>query len=98
MKKSLLVGKPQSERVFASMHCLHQHMHIWFKEDIFPLRRVKFEHVTACVPNRVELICWQDYGDFYKAKITHMHLNIEQIDRQEILKLLQHGKRLGIMS
>lgn len=93
-----LIGRPQSERVFASMHGLHKHMHIWFKEDIFPLRRVKFEHVTACVPNRVELICWQDYGDFYKAKITHVHLNIEQIDRQEILKLLQHGKRLGIMS
>lgn len=92
-----LIGKPQSRRLFASMHCLYDIMLIWHSEDIFPLRPVSFEHVTSYVANHAEVICWQQYGDFYKPKITHMHLSLKQLDRQEMLKLIQHGKRLGVM-
>ena len=92
-----LIGNPQSQLLFASMHCVHDRVYIWHREDIFPLRPISFEHVTAYVPNHAEVICWQDYGDFYNPKITHMHLSLKQLERQEILKLIQHGKRLAIM-
>lgn len=92
-----LIGEENSRRVFASMHSLHPVPRIWESSDIFPLREVTFEDRKLFIPNNAELLLWMQFGNFWEPVISHTHLSINQINREEMLKLLTHAKRLGVM-
>lgn len=96
-EQAYLIGNKDSNRVFASMHSAHPVPRIWKTEDVFPLREVDFEGMKVFIPHNAELLLWMQFGNFWEPVISHTHLSIDQIRREEMLKLLTHAKRLGIM-
>lgn len=96
-KEKALCGSEDSKRLFASMHSLHPVPRIWRSEDIFPLREVDFEGKKFFVPKEAELLLWMQFGNFWEPVISHSHLSINQISREEMLKLIKHARRLGVI-
>lgn len=92
-----IIAEPGSSRVFVSMHSLLPRPAIWRSEDIFPLRDIEFEGIKVLAPKETELQLWQWFGDFWKPVMTHTHIATKQLLREEMLKLMAHGRRLGIL-
>lgn len=92
-----IVSAPGSSRVFVSMHSLLPRPAIWRSEDIFPLREIEFEGIKVLAPKETELQLWHWFGDFWKPVMTHTHIATKQLSREEILKLIQQGRRLDIL-
>jgi len=95
-KQLFLIADAPSKHMFASMHSLHPVARIWKTEDVFPLREVPFEHLTLFVPYRAELLLWMQFGNYWEPIMSHTHLSIDKLSRNEMIKLLSHKTRLGI--
>lgn len=96
-EESEICGDENSKRLFASMHSLHPKPLIWYKDDIFPLREICFEGKKLFIAKEAECLLWLQFGDFWKPVMSHIHLSVNQISREEMLKLMKHARRLGIM-
>ena len=62
--------------------------HVMTVSDVFPLREIEFEGVTAFVPNNYNKILSKTYGDYYAfPKTPHVHLALNELDDAELDKI-----------
>ena len=92
-----IIGSPGSSRVFLSLHTFSPNVHIWNSRDIFPLRDIDFEGKKVLTAGNVELQLLQMYGDYWDPVVTHTHLDVNQLSYSEKEKIVEQGKRLGVM-
>lgn len=66
-------------------------------KDIFPLKEIKFEGYSFLGPAQPEIWLTCVYGAWWEEKIYPSHMNFNEKKIEEIEKLCQHGKRLGLI-
>lgn len=62
--------------------------HVMKTSDVFPLREIEFEGMSAFAPNNYNKILSKTYGDYYAfPKTPHTHLALNELDDTELDKI-----------
>lgn len=91
------ISETPTQKVFCSIeHCSPKPI-IHHAEDIFPIQDIFFEGSLRMAPSVPEMYLWNLYGNWGKLVVSHFHISFDNMRREDVKKLVRHGKRLGCL-
>jgi lipopolysaccharide cholinephosphotransferase len=73
----------EGKSIFPSPYCNCYNLKIMDYDWVFPLKEIEFEGHNFLSPNKPEIICYGEYGDFYNYpnNFSHKHKRIENFEQ-----------------
>lgn len=80
----------RTDYIFNGVDSFSEKPRVWETSDVFPLKEMEFEGRKFFVPNHWHKLLTDYYGDYGELKITHTHLNFENLSHQDYDALLKY--------